>query len=204
MKRHVYLVRHGTTLANLEDRFAGRTEEPLHPDGRKKMQELGAWLKRCAIARIYCGPLARTRESAELLGQMLDAPVRRDEDLTEISIPHWDGLTKQEIRQKYGAEYPIWLDTPDRFCLPRCETLAEVQQRGVRAVEDYLRTSQAGGILVVSHLIVIRCIVLHYRQLPLQDFRSIRIANGSVTILEQDADGRTRIVPMAQEAFPSG
>lgn len=33
MTATIYLIRHGTTRANREDRFAGRTDEPLHAEG---------------------------------------------------------------------------------------------------------------------------------------------------------------------------
>ena len=183
MKRTLYLIRHGATGANLENRFAGRSSEPLHPTGVKQIQEVGAGLTSCNITRIICGPLSRTRQTAEILQNTLNIPVTVCDGLTEINIPHWDGLTKQEIRAAFGDEYPTWLNSPDHFALPGCETLAEVQERGRQALTDMITAEPAGNLLIVSHLIVLRCLVLYFKAMGLKDFRKVKIDNGSVVRL---------------------
>ena len=180
MKQTLYLIRHGATRANLENRFAGRSPEPLHPTGIKQIQEVGAGLTSCNITRIICSPLPRTRQTAEILQNNLNIPVTVSDGLTEINIPHWDGLTKQEIRDTFGDEYPTWLNSPEFFTLPGCETLAEVQERSRQALTGMITAEPAGNLLIVSHLIVIRCLVLYFKDMGLKDFRKIKIDNGSV------------------------
>ena len=186
MKRTLYLIRHGTTGANLENRFAGRSPEPLHPTGIKQIQAVGAELDSRNITRIVCGPLPRTRQTAEILRKNLNIPVTVSDGLTEINIPHWDGLTKQEIRDTFGDEYPTWLNSPDCFALPGCETIAEVQERSLQALKTIVTDEPAGNLLIVSHLIVIRCLVLYFKDIPLQDFRKVKIDNGSVVRLTEN------------------
>ncbi|MDX1776879.1 MAG: histidine phosphatase family protein, partial [Desulfobulbales bacterium] len=93
----IYLVRHGITLANMENRFAGRTDEELHPEGREQIRQVGERLRNSSIKAIYCGPAKRTMQSAEILGALLNIPFQALAGLDEILIPHWDGLTKDEI-----------------------------------------------------------------------------------------------------------
>jgi broad specificity phosphatase PhoE len=188
MERTLYLIRHGTTEANLTDRFAGRTPEPLHPTGIKQMQELGIKLRSCKIRRIFSGPLPRTWQSAAILQRYLHAPVTVSDALTEINIPHWDGRSKEEIRAAFGYEYPTWLRHPARFALPGCETLAQVQDRGVQALEGFVNHEPVGNLLLVSHLIVIRCLVLSCQNMALDEFRTIRIDNGSVVRLMRNGN----------------
>ena len=180
MKRTLYLIRHGTTPANLTNRFAGRSAEPLHPAGIKQMEELGSKLQSSSIRHIYSGPLPRTRQSAAILQKYLNSPVTVSHALTEINIPHWDGRTKDEIRAAFDDEYPTWLKSPAQFALPGCETLAEVQTRSSRALEGFVNDEPAGNMLIVSHLIVIRCLVLYFKDMGLKDFRKIKVDNGSV------------------------
>ncbi|MDH5525622.1 MAG: histidine phosphatase family protein, partial [Desulfobulbaceae bacterium] len=61
MTTTIYLARHGVTMANQENRFAGRSDEPLHPEGAEQVAEVGRALAAKAITAIYCGPLPRTR-----------------------------------------------------------------------------------------------------------------------------------------------
>ena len=101
------------------------------------------------------------------------------------SIPHWDGLTKDKIRQQYGAQYPTWLSAPQTFNLPGCETLEQVQKRAVEAVKLILSESQCYNFLLLSHLIVLRCLVLHFQGMEIKDFRSIKIGNASILKLSE-------------------
>lgn len=183
MSAKIYLIRHGKTAANLENRFAGRTEEPLHQEGVEHLQEVAAGLSTAGLDRIYAGPLLRTRQSAEIIAKACHCPHSVLAGLNDIDLPHWDGLTKDEIRQRFGPEYPLWLSDPQGFQVAGCETLADVQARAVRDVE-LVGTENAGeSVLLVTHLIVARCLILHYRNQPLANFRSVEVANGAMVPL---------------------
>ena len=193
MKTTIYLIRHGLTAANKNDVFAGRTQEPLHPEGEAQLAEVGRLLAGLAIGRIFCGPLARTRQSAAIVGDMLGVEVSADEALNEINIPHWDGLTKEAIRARFGPEYPTWLADPAGFCVPGCETIAEVQGRAVACIESLFRGYPGQNLLVVSHLIVVRALLLHYLARPIADFRGIKVGNAQVARLVRDDLGGTAV-----------
>ena len=192
-KTTIYLIRHGLTAANKGDVFAGRTQEPLHPEGMAQITEVGERLAGCGISRIFCGPLARTRQSAAIVKELLGVPVEADEALNEISIPHWDGLTKEAIRAGFGPEYPIWLADPAGFRVPGCETIAEVQGRAVACLETIFRACPGQNLLVVSHLIVVRALLLHYLARPIADFRAIKVGNAQVARLVRDVNGGTKV-----------
>lgn len=193
----VILARHGATAANLEDRFAGRSPEPLHPKGQGQLQTVAEKLRTHHLAGgVVCGPLPRTKESAEIVARQLCVPMRSEERFNEIQIPHWDGLTKSEIRQRFGPEYPTWLDTPHLFALPGCETLAQVQERAVAGLEEIFAQGHGRTTLVISHLIVVRCLLLHYRALPLAAFRTIKVDNAALTCLHREANGKTRVTDL--------
>ncbi|MDF1577707.1 MAG: histidine phosphatase family protein [Desulfurivibrionaceae bacterium] len=195
MPTTVLLTRHGKTAANLENRFAGRTGELLHPQGRAQIAEVAGTLKRKRISAIYAGPLARTGQSAEIIAGLTGAKVHEKEAFNEILIPHWDGLSKEEITARFGAEYPTWLSAPDRFRLPGCETLAQVRERAVAGIEELFSAHPGEAVVVVSHLIVVRCLILHYRKQPLGAFRSIKVDNGAITGLVRDDRGTTEVIP---------
>ena len=189
----IYLVRHGITTANKEDRFAGRTGEKLHAEGIKQIGQVGEKLRSENITAIYCGPAKRTMQSAEILGSLLNIPVSVLAELDEINIPHWDGLTKDEIRKQFGAQYPTWLSAPQDFDLPGCETLAQVQSRAVGTVNQLLASAREQKILLVSHLIVLRCLVLFFKGLAINDFRSIKIDNGSILRISENENGQVSV-----------
>lgn len=175
----IYLVRHGITPANRENRFAGRSSEELHPEGFAQIRQVGERLRRENIGAVYCGPAKRTQQSAAIIGGLLHVPVSPLAAFDEIYIPHWEGLTKAEIMERYGEQYPTWLSAPQTFELPGSETLAQVQERAVAGLHRIL-PGQRRNLLIVSHLIVLRCLVLYFRGGPLKDFRTVNIANGAI------------------------
>jgi broad specificity phosphatase PhoE len=193
MHSTIFLVRHGKTKANLENRFAGRSSEPLHPVGIDQIHQVAEKLAETEISAIYCGPLPRTVQSAEILGEQLAGPVVPEEGLNEIAIPHWDTLTKDEIRRQFGDQYPTWIAAPHQFSLPNCETIAQVQERAVHTIENIFASHEGENVLLVSHLIVIRSLILYYRNMEIRDFRSVKVDNGSVVKLERDLEGRVRV-----------
>ena len=81
----IYLVRHGITQANKENRFAGRTNEELHAEGQAQITQVGEKLKNNNIATIYCGPSRRNAQSAEILASLLKIPFSPIEELDEIN-----------------------------------------------------------------------------------------------------------------------
>jgi broad specificity phosphatase PhoE len=176
----IYLVRHGITPANRENRFAGRSSEPLLAEGIEQIRGVGGRLRHKNIAAIYCGPAKRTMQSAAILGELLQAPFSCLAELDEINIPHWEGLTKDEIRQQYGSQYPDWLSAPDSFSLPGCETLEQVQKRAAGAVTGLLSDHRSRNLLLVSHLIVLRCLILYFQKRGMRDFRTVNIDNGAI------------------------
>lgn len=179
MDQEIYLIRHGKTQANLENRFAGRSEEPLCQEGITQLQILAEKCAAMGFDALYAGPLRRTAQSARIIGDRCKLSVQEAMGLMDIDLPHWDGLTKDEIRQRFGDEYPTWLATPDKFQVAGCEKLKDVQARAVAQVEE-IAAKKEGIVLVVSHLIVARCLLLHYTQRPISDFRKIKVDNGEV------------------------
>ena len=193
MSTNILLARHGKTLANLENRFAGRSNEPLHRDGEEQLAEVAASLKDQTLTAIYAGPLPRTTQSAEIISKATGSPIHYREAFNEIDLPHWDGLTKQEITDRFGPQYPTWLSTPQDFEVAGCETLSQVQKRAVAETERLFADHKTETVLVVTHLIVVRCLVLHYRQQSISEFRSINIDNASLTLLSRHQAGQTSV-----------
>jgi broad specificity phosphatase PhoE len=132
-------------------------------------------------------------QTSQILGSILNRPLTSLAELDEINIPHWEGLTKDEIRQNYGSQYPTWLSAPQTFDLPGCETLNQVQNRAVDAMNKILSGGHTQNLLLVSHLIVLRCIVLYCRGLEIKDFRSIDIDNGSILRVSKTEKGKMSV-----------
>lgn len=89
-----YFVRHGESQANVDRIFANRTDQPfdLTETGRGQARDLAAILRDQAITRIYSSPLPRARQTAAVIGTMLNAPIEATDALREYDVGEFEGL----------------------------------------------------------------------------------------------------------------
>jgi broad specificity phosphatase PhoE len=90
------LVRHGETDWNAEGRLQGHTDRPLSDYGRRQARELAGDLEDEGLDAIYSSDLARARETADIVGELLGLPVVLDPDLREKDWGTWEGLNAVE------------------------------------------------------------------------------------------------------------
>jgi broad specificity phosphatase PhoE len=90
------LVRHGETDWNADGRLQGQTDRPLSDFGRRQARQLADELADEQLEAIYASDLARARETAEIVGELLALPVALDPDLREKDWGTWEGLTAVE------------------------------------------------------------------------------------------------------------
>ncbi len=103
------LLRHGNTFA-ATDRVVwvgARTNLPLVQSGREQAAQVGASLARSATAidMIVCGPLLRTRQTAEIVAEhtgVAPGSIETADELREIDYGLWEGKSNEEIRRAYG------------------------------------------------------------------------------------------------------
>ena len=107
----IAFLRHGPTDWNEEGRIQGRLDMPLSAAGRAKMAGL---LPPDGFegARAFTSPLVRARETAALLG-FADAVA--DERLSEHHWGEWEGLTREEILARDGADAFVKAGTAGDF-----------------------------------------------------------------------------------------
>ncbi len=170
------LVRHGQTDSNVIGRFAGWSDDRLNERGRDQAAALTRRLSADGVDAVYTSPVRRAVETAEILGTFLDAPIRTVHGLHEIEIGPWSGLTEEEVRAGWPADYAVWQESPETFRLDGRETLAEVRERALRAIDqigrDRLTASEAPAV-VVSHLAVLRVLLMEARGLPLGEYHRV-------------------------------
>jgi broad specificity phosphatase PhoE len=159
MTTRLLLVRHGATTLSAEDRFAGSTDVPLSDEGRHQAARLGARLANDAIAAVYCSPMRRTIETAALIADAHQlSPVTRP-GLREIDHGHWEGLTRQDVEQRFGDEYARWEQDPFTVAPSGGECGVDVMARALPVVRSIIESHRGQNILVVSHKATIRLVI---------------------------------------------
>jgi broad specificity phosphatase PhoE len=177
----ILLARHGETDDNVPPlRFQGRRDTPLNDTGRRQAAELAERLRGEPIASLWSSDLIRARETAEIVGAAhgLGAP-RTDERLSEGRRGAWEGRLMDDVAREEPEDYARWRAADPDFRFPGGETLVELQQRVLAALED-IRAAGPLPALVVCHGGPIRAVLCHLRGTGLEAFHSWDVPNTAV------------------------
>jgi probable phosphoglycerate mutase len=134
------LARHGETDWNRDLRVQGHADVPLNELGREQARDLAERLEDVALDAIYSSDLVRARETAEAVARAKGLPVRVDPQLRETDFGSWEGLTREEIAERF----------PDR-ARPDGETYEQVRERMLAAINRIAAEHAGGTVLIVSH-----------------------------------------------------
>ena len=197
----IYLVRHGVTQSNKRKIYAGWSEEDLVKEGVIQAEKLGRKLKGMRISTIYTSPIRRTLQTAEILNKYIKCELKIDPDLKEIKMGPWEGLSEEEVAVKYPSEYKIWLNKPAELNIKGRETLNEVQCRAVRAVNKILNDNFDKIAVVVTHVAIIRCLLLYLKCLSLNLYKTIDIPNLSIHQLKFKSEYKVNICYAIESLF---
>jgi probable phosphoglycerate mutase len=173
-----FLARHGVTQANLDRIHAGNTEIPLLGEGRLEAGRLADRAVRLGIREIWASPIRRARETAEIVAARGGTPLYFDRDLRELDAGPWQGLTDDAIRERFPAEFERWNSDPTSFTLSGRETLNEVRERMISAIER-IRARQR-TVLIISHSEPIRLLRVHYSGDDLNRFAEFMPGHGQL------------------------
>ncbi len=209
----VIIVRHGVTEHTSAKKFSGGVggdNPPLTEEGREQVRAAGDWLAPMAerIDAIVSSPVRRTRESGELLSELLGGVAVSDEPgFAEMEFGHWDGLTFAEVSERHGDELAAWLGSLD-VAPTGGESFRVVEER-VLAGRDRLVAAHGGRTVVVtSHVTPIKTLVADALGAPLEAVFKMELSPASITVITYYADGRASLrlfnaLPPTRDAFAS-
>ena len=155
----VFIVRHGATVLNAEDRFAGATDVALSEEGREQARRLADRLAHEKISAIYASPLGRTVETARILAAPHKLEVQVREGLREINHGRWEQMTRREVEQKFPEEAAEWEKDPYTFAPQGGESGLAVTARALPVLIDLVQHHCGENFLVVSHKATIRLLL---------------------------------------------
>ena len=159
-KLRLFVVRHGETAWSRERRFAGSRDVALEPEGLRQCEAVARALAPQAVVAVYASPLERARASAEVIAKPHRLPVEIDPAFGEMAFGEWEGLTREEVAARFPAAYEEWRHAPHLVRIAGGETLSQVAERARGAVQALAASHTGETIVLVTHAIVTRLIVL--------------------------------------------
>ncbi|MDI6827559.1 MAG: alpha-ribazole phosphatase [Armatimonadota bacterium] len=186
----IILVRHGETIYNLERRYQGHTDVELTELGRKQALRTAERLSKEHISAIYSSDLIRANETAKLIAKFHNLSVQTDKRLRECAFGDWEGLTVDEIRERYPELYANYQRDSVQHRAPNGERLESLLER-VSQVADWIAEKHRDeNVVLVGHGGTIHAFICYALNAPLYAFRKIRLDNCGITIFSRLPNGK--------------
>ena len=90
-------------------------------NGYNQASKTGKVLSKINFDKIYSSPLSRASETAVTINKSFknEQNIIYDNNLLEVDLSSWSGLTIEEIKEKYPNIYPIWKNDPENLSSKR-------------------------------------------------------------------------------------
>ena len=197
----LHLIRHGETVLTPGRKFSG--VGPLNPvlteTGRAQAKALAQATKKLDAEVLIASPLNRTKETAEIISETIGLPINLDEIWYEMDFGYWDGLSIDEVKAQYSADYDQWLRDL-AFKPAGGESWNEITSRVETALAKILSEFPGQTIAVVTHNCVIKTAVALCLSAPIESVFHMDIGPCSInTLLMWPSDGLRAIRGVNQQ-----
>ena len=180
------LIRHGQTDWNLLGKYQGQTDIALSGEGIRQADLLAQNFPVDTLDIIYTSDLQRAFMTAERLAEKFSAPLYADKALRELNFGAWEGLTYQEIAERWPQEVKNLFGAPEKLQIPEGETFLMLQRRAMDKIHEIRAENEGKNVAVVTHGAITKAILTALLHIPLHYVWMLRQDNTAVNILRFD------------------
>lgn len=183
-KVEIFLIRHGETEWNAQGRLQGWLDSHLTLTGREHAEKLRDFLAHETFQAVYSSPSHRAFQTANILTNK-KMNIIEDERLQEIRLGNWQGRLIKEILQNDSERYLHYTESPELYEPdPESERFEQVSKRMEEFLHNCTQKHAGERILVVTHGVAIRALLVAILQLPIQEiWKTGEITGTSLTKL---------------------
>ena len=185
MKRYIYIIRHGETEYGKEKRYLGHTDCKLSKEGENQARHLARTFSdtRIKIHDIFSSDLNRCRSTISTI--FPEREIIYLKELREINMGIWDGLTFEDVKNKYAEDYMKRGNNIAEFTPRDGESFSQCQKRS-QSIFKYIISSTKGNIVICSHSGFIRTLICSLLKKDLSEIFSIKQSYGCINIIGID------------------
>src|SRR6266516_1042435 len=193
----LYLVRHGTTMLNVQNRYRGRRDIPLDAQGYQDAVDAARRLSNVGLTAVYTGPLRRTIATAQIIADAAGVPdLRILHGLNNLDYGAWEGMTADEAAAYDPQAHAIYNSSPTEAACPQGERLIDAQRRMIAALQLIGSRHPGEAVVAVTHAVMIRVTLVALNVVQGESWRH-PIGRGSVT--EFHVDGTIQLAALPEE-----
>lgn len=160
--KNLFLLRHGETYFNLEDRIGGNSE--LTEKGKAQAEALAEHFRARKIFYVFTSQMKRTVQTAEpiceLQKQCMIIPLK---EFNEIDSGDCECMSYREIRRKMSQVYVDRKQDKYNYIYPNGEGYISMKKRIDNGIKKALYlSSNSQNVMIVGHRAVNRMILSHF------------------------------------------
>lgn len=172
---HLYFVRHGQTVWNVENKICGATDIELTEYGHQQARETGKHILEAGIKadEILYSPLVRAKETARHISEMTAIPMREEPRLIEQNFGKWESTARD------GAEFR---KAKEQFCCryDGGESMLLLAQRIYNLLDDLKEESEQKTYMLVAHNGISRMLHSYFHEMTNEEFAAFGVKNCAV------------------------
>jgi broad specificity phosphatase PhoE len=182
----LYLVRHGTTVLNVQNRYRGRRDIPLDAQGYQDAVDAARRLAGSGLTAVYTGPLRRAIATAQIIADAAGVPdLRILHGLNNLDYGMWEGMTAEEAAAYDPEAFALYRASPNDAVCPQGERLLDAQRRMIAALQLIGSRHPGEAVAAVTHAVMIRLTLVALNGIQGEGWRQ-PIGRGSVTAFHVD------------------
>lgn len=183
-KCKITYISHGATIYSEEGRFSDVLNyPPLNDAGQEEVEKITDYLRRRAIKndKIYSSAATRTLQTAEVIAKLYKKKYEIIEDLTPRKCGSFNGLTYEQIEQKYPEDFKILMTDPSIATPKDAESVDDFVKRTSSVIDRIVEENIQNRVIIVTHPDVIKAAICDALNIPPASLPRIYIKTGSAT-----------------------
>lgn len=189
---NLYLTRHGQTEWNVARRMQGQKNSPLTELGKQQAKWLSDRLNEVTIDIIISSSSGRAVQTAEIIRGNRDIAIISNDNLREISLGAWEGMSDAEVESSYLEEHNNFWHFPHLYQpVTGGETFSQVRSRVSNEVEKIISNYSGKNILIVTHATALKTLLAYFENKELKELWSgAYMKSTCLNIIEIEKSGR--------------
>lgn len=187
MKTVIYLVRHGQSMANLLNKFAGHSDFPLSEKGVKQAELTANYFTKINVDAVYSSDLIRAYNTAKAIADKKGLTVIKNVNLREIHCGVWESADYDDITNKYDKEFSVWQNDIWNFQITGGESTKSLFERINNEIINISEKHKGQAVILGTHAMAIRTFCGQFIAKDISLLQTVPWAsNASVTTLEYE------------------
>ncbi len=188
----IYLIRHGESTSDVEERYGGAYDDHLTKKGRKQAKELGKKLLNENIEIIFVSPKFRTRETLQIANEEIEAKTEIIENIQERNSKGvLSGMKVKEAKEKHPELIKLLDDY--RNTIEGGESYDNFKERVLSAFDEIIKSSYA-KVAILTHGGPIFCI---FRELFKKEIKNVTDCN----VIELLVSNKIEVIDLGDAYF---